>query len=138
MPLYEFQCSCGRELMDFFSVADLPKEIACVCGQFAPRKFSRPVVHIPAWMSDDGINRTARMREYRKEHLQHRDDLAGDTGSDPEPVKEMAAGTTSPDDFVRDLAAVGSVDGGARLTHDRFGPSASKDYVSLVTGAPEV
>ena len=40
MPLYEFECQCGKISEDFFRVAECPDSIDCECGKKAKKILS--------------------------------------------------------------------------------------------------
>lgn len=45
MPLYEFECECGRRTESFCSVGTT--RTPCSCGQLAQKILSRPCIKIP-------------------------------------------------------------------------------------------
>ena len=40
MPLYDFQCECGKVQEQFFHIEDCPEDIPCECGKTARKILS--------------------------------------------------------------------------------------------------
>ncbi len=40
MPQYEWECECGKEKTEFFSMADVPELMRCVCNKIMSRVYS--------------------------------------------------------------------------------------------------
>lgn len=42
MPMYEFECSCGKEAEYYLSIKDYKKEMKCKCGKVMKKIISKP------------------------------------------------------------------------------------------------
>lgn len=63
MPVYEYECKCGKVTEQTMSMADRKDKIKCECGKYATYKFSvsTVVAHYPL-----GHPRVGRGRRVRK------------------------------------------------------------------------
>ena len=56
MPVYEFECDCGKRFEEFWPMDSRPAALHCICGGAARRVMSAPLVlgDTPTWATKHG------------------------------------------------------------------------------------
>lgn len=106
MPIFEYLCCCGQKFEELVGVVAAAPVNCPKCGESerVTKLISRFAHVIPAWMTDAGMEATAKQREWLKSDAAKAMDLnlsrgEGDEFTEPEPVSLGP----SPDEMLRDF-----------------------------------
>lgn len=90
MPVFEFQCNCGKRFSDLVGMVSDSSTKCPACGatEGHHKLVSRATFKIPAHMTDEGIETTRKQREWLRTPEARAMDLQRSSGSDEVHPKE--------------------------------------------------